>query len=127
MSVVPRQLDVITLFVRDLARAKEFYLRLFEVAVVHEDKNSVFFKLDNIGINLLVDEAAPDLISPALVAHAENGTRWQFTIGVEDLDATCRALHGLGVNLLNGPMNRPWGIRTASFADPDGNIWEIAQ
>jgi uncharacterized glyoxalase superfamily protein PhnB len=28
--------------------------------------------------------------------------------------------------LLNGPMNRPWGIRTAAFTDPDGHIWEVA-
>jgi len=27
-----------------------------------------------------------------------------------------------GVALLNGPMNRPWGVRTASFADPGGHI-----
>ena len=33
---------------------------------------------------------------------------------------------GLGVELLNGPMDRPWGIRTASFKDPAGHIWEIA-
>ena len=32
-----------------------------------------------------------------------------------------------GVELLNGPMDRPWGIRTAAFADPAGHIWEIAQ
>ena len=25
-----------------------------------------------------------------------------------------------------GPMDRPWGIRTASFRDPGGHIWEIA-
>ena len=31
-----------------------------------------------------------------------------------------------GVTLLNGPMDRPWGIRTASFSDPGGHIWEIA-
>jgi lactoylglutathione lyase len=31
------------------------------------------------------------------------------------------------VELLNGPMDRPWGIRTASFLDPGGHIWEIAQ
>ena len=24
-------------------------------------------------------------------------------------------------------MDRPWGIRTASFRDPDGHIWEIAR
>jgi uncharacterized glyoxalase superfamily protein PhnB len=23
-------------------------------------------------------------------------------------------------------MDRPWGIRTACFADPSGHIWEIA-
>jgi len=31
-----------------------------------------------------------------------------------------------GVKLLNGPMDRPWGNRTASFRDPGGHIWEIA-
>jgi uncharacterized glyoxalase superfamily protein PhnB len=31
------------------------------------------------------------------------------------------------VSLLNGPIDRPWGMRTATFADPDGHIWEIAQ
>ncbi len=24
-------------------------------------------------------------------------------------------------------MNREWGMRTANFTDPDGDIWEIAQ
>jgi lactoylglutathione lyase len=28
---------------------------------------------------------------------------------------------------LNGPVDRDWGMRTASFTDPDGHIWEIAQ
>jgi uncharacterized glyoxalase superfamily protein PhnB len=23
-------------------------------------------------------------------------------------------------------MNRVWGMRTASFTDPDGHIWEVA-
>jgi uncharacterized glyoxalase superfamily protein PhnB len=39
----------------------------------------------------------------------------------------CETLAERGVKLLNGPMDRPWGIRTASFTDPAGNIWEIAQ
>ena len=34
-------------------------------------------------------------------------------------------LQSRGVQILNGPMNRPWGIRTASFQDPAGYIWEI--
>jgi len=31
------------------------------------------------------------------------------------------------VTPLNGPIDRPWGIRTASFRDPGGHIWEIAR
>ena len=38
----------------------------------------------------------------------------------------CAELAARGVTLLNGPMDRPWGIRTASFTDPSGHIWEIA-
>jgi uncharacterized glyoxalase superfamily protein PhnB len=49
-----------------------------------------------------------------------------FTIGVDDVDAMSEMLKTRGVELINGPMDRPWGIRTASFADPDGHIWEIA-
>ncbi|HPM51986.1 MAG TPA: hypothetical protein PK282_07100, partial [Rhodoglobus sp.] len=34
-------------------------------------------------------------------------------------------VHG-AVEQLNGPVDRPWGIRTAAFADPAGHVWEIA-
>ncbi|MEJ2752593.1 MAG: VOC family protein, partial [Chloroflexota bacterium] len=56
----------------------------------------------------------------------ELGARFVFTIGVEDIDAMCAELANRGVALLNGPMDRPWGIRTASSIDPAGYIWEIA-
>jgi uncharacterized glyoxalase superfamily protein PhnB len=32
-----------------------------------------------------------------------------------------------GVVLLNGPVDRSWGKRTAAFVDPAGAVWEIAQ
>ncbi len=41
--------------------------------------------------------------------------------------AVCAQLGRRGVSLLNGPIDRPWGKRTACFADPDGHLWEIAQ
>ena len=50
-----------------------------------------------------------------------------FTLQVDAVDAKCAELTARGVTLLNGPMDRPWGIRTASFADPAGHIWEIAK
>jgi uncharacterized glyoxalase superfamily protein PhnB len=49
-----------------------------------------------------------------------------FTVPVEDVDAVCEELQGRGIELLNGPMDRPWGPRTACFVDPSGHVWEIA-
>ena len=36
-------------------------------------------------------------------------------------------LRSRGVAMLNGPIDRPWGKRTAAFLDPSGTVWEIAQ
>jgi uncharacterized glyoxalase superfamily protein PhnB len=60
------------------------------------------------------------------VAAPDGGVRFQFTLGVDDVDAKSKELQERGVELLNGPVDRPWGIRTASFRDPGGHIWEIA-
>jgi catechol 2,3-dioxygenase-like lactoylglutathione lyase family enzyme len=116
----------ITLFVEDLEAAKTFYLEVFGLPVVFEDDNSAVFEFGDTLINLLKTEAAPGLIEPAAVASREAGARLQFTIAVDDVDAMCAELASRGVELLNGPMDRPWGIRTASFTDPGGHIWEIA-
>ena len=118
---------MITLFVEDLAAAKEFYGRVFGLPVVFEDDDSVVFKLGNTLVNLLKTTAAGELIEPAAVAPREAGSRLQLTIEVDDVDAMCAELTARGVVLLNGPMNRPWGVRTASFKDPAGHIWEIAR
>jgi catechol 2,3-dioxygenase-like lactoylglutathione lyase family enzyme len=118
--------DVITLFVEDVQRAKAFYHDVFDLSTVYEDEHSAVVNFDNLTVNLLVSSQAPDLIAPAKVASAGDGSRFQFTIRVDDVDETCAELATRGVTLLNGPMDRPWGIRTASFTDPDGHIWEIA-
>jgi catechol 2,3-dioxygenase-like lactoylglutathione lyase family enzyme len=118
--------EVITLFTDDLEASTSFYRRVFELEVVYEDENSAVFQFENLTINLLKSPAAHELIAPATVAGAASGARFQFTIGVSDVDAACEELGRRGVTLLNGPMDRPWGIRTASFVDPGGHIWEVA-
>ena len=117
----------ITLFVEDLERAKSFYETAFELPVVYEDENSAVFGFENMVVNLLLTPAAHGLIEPAVVADREAGSRFQLTIWVDDANAVCAGLATRGVALLNGPVDRPWGMRTASFMDPDGHIWEIAQ
>jgi lactoylglutathione lyase len=108
----PTDLFAITLFVEDLQAAKQFYLRVFGLPVDYEDYNSVVFKFGNTLINLLKTTAAQGLIEPAQVASREAGSRLVFTIHVDDVDAMCV---------------EPWGVRTASFVDPGGYIWEIAK
>lgn len=120
-------IGAITLFVDDLAAAKRFYREVFDLPVKYEDDDSAVFDFGNTMINLLVSTAAPELIDPAVVAPAAAGSRLQLTLEVDDVDATCAELTARGVTLLNGPVDRPWGIRTASFQDPGGHIWEIAQ
>ena len=122
----PKAITAVTLFVEDLAAAKQFYLGTFGLPVHFEDDNSAVFKFGNTLINLLKLTEAGELIAPAKVAGREAGSRVVFTIEVEDVDALCAELTARGVVLLNGPMDRPWGIRTASFSDPGGHIWEIA-
>jgi len=119
-------IDAITLFVEDLPAAREFYGRVFGLPAHFEDDNSAVFKFGPTLINLLMVEEAPELLAPARVATADAGSRIQFTIQVDDVDAMCGQLAERGVTLLNGPMDRPWGPRTASFQDPAGHIWEIA-
>jgi catechol 2,3-dioxygenase-like lactoylglutathione lyase family enzyme len=123
----PKGIGAITLFVEDLAAAKQFYHDAFGVPMTFEDDDSAVFDFGNTIINLLKSAAAGELIEPAAVAPREAGSRLQLTIEVDDVDATCAELGKRGVTLLNGPMDRPWGIRTASFMDPGGHIWEIAK
>jgi lactoylglutathione lyase len=127
MSQWPAGVAAITLFVEDLEEAKDFYARAFELELIFEDANSAVFRFGNTMINLLKVEAAPELVDPAPVGAADAAARSVFTVEVDDVDAKCDQLKALGVELLNGPMDRPWGPRTASFRAPGGQIWEIAK
>jgi catechol 2,3-dioxygenase-like lactoylglutathione lyase family enzyme len=122
-----KSIFAITLFVEDLDAATQFYREVFDLPILFQDDNSCVFQIGQTIINLLKTTAAGDLIEPATVAKREDGSRLVFTIHVDDVDAMCATLTARGVELLNGPMDRPWGIRTASFSDPGGHIWEIAK
>lgn len=123
----PTGIAAITLFAEDLAATRRFYEHVFGLPLTYEDENSAVFTFGPTLINLLDAREAPELIEPASVAHAGSGARMQLTIAVDDVDALCEELRRRGVSLLNGPMDRPWGVRTAAFSDPAGHIWEIAK
>ena len=127
MSTSLKSVGAITLFIDDPKRSKAFYEKVFEVSPIYEDDDSVAFKFENTIVNLLRASEARDLIAPGAVAEGGVGSRFQLTIWVDDADAACDDLAARGVSLLNGPVDREWGVRTAAFSDPDGHIWEVAQ
>ena len=127
MSESLKSVGAITLFVGDPQRSKAFYEQVFQAPVIFEDESSAAFQFENTIVNLLARPAAHELIAPGTVGGVDAGSRFQLTIWVEDANAVCAELADRGVELLNGPIDREWGMRTAAFADPDGHIWEVAQ
>jgi catechol 2,3-dioxygenase-like lactoylglutathione lyase family enzyme len=127
MSMLPNAIEVVTLFVENIDDAKAFYQKVFTPEIVYQDEVSSVLKFSGAMINLLKATEAPQLVEPSPVAAAGSGVRVLLTIKVDDVDAVCAELRCHGVTLLNGPVDRPWGRRTAAFADPSGHVWEVAQ
>jgi lactoylglutathione lyase len=121
------QIEVLTLFVPDIPSARTFYVDIFGLQIVYEDAVSAVMQFGGVLINLLARSEAPVLVQPRTIAAADAGPSALLTIRVGDVDAVCDELRARGVALLNGPINRPWGRRTAAFEDPAGNVWEMAQ
>jgi lactoylglutathione lyase len=122
-----KNVSAISLFVEDLQTAKSFYQDVFNVDVVFEDEASACVKFDRLFVNLLLTSAAREQVEPGVVASRDAGSRFQLSIWVDDVDAVCALLQKRGVELLTGPTDREWGMRTATFTDPAGHSWEVAQ
>ncbi len=121
------EIEVVTLFVEDLEASKSFYVDVLGTEVLFADEGSAVVKLSNLMINLLRIDNAPELVEPMPVGGPTAGARALYTIRVPSVDDAYRELTDRGARFLNGPIDRPWGRRTAAFADPAGNAWEIAE
>jgi len=120
-----RQIGAMTLFVPDLGEAQRFYADAFGLEAQPMDENSMMLRFEDTFVFLRRVAAAAQPVPEAL-EEAANGAG-QFAIIVDDVDAVCAEIIGRGIKPLTGPANRDWGMRTATFADPGGYIWEIAQ
>jgi len=125
MTAWDREIGAITLFAPDLDRAAEFYQQAFDLPVDRVDSDTIMVKFSKLWLFVHQAAAAPDPVPEAL-AEAAKGAG-EFAIIVDDVDAVCAELTGRGVQLITGPADRPWGMRTITFSDPAGHIWEIAQ
>ena len=119
--------EAITVFSDDVALSREFYRAVFSASVIFEDEVSCMFQVGALVLNVLARSEAAELIGPAAVSEPGAAASVMLTVNVPDADAACAAVRERGVELVNGPVDRPWGRRTAVFLDPSGLPWEIAQ
>lgn len=125
--MLPSAIEVVTLFVDDLEQTRRFYEEVFAPQVLFEDAAGAVLQFAGMAVNLLRIADAPELVTPRQVGARTDGPRVMFTVKVEDCRAAHAELTAKGIAFLNGPIDRPWGRRTAAFADPSGNVWEIAE
>jgi lactoylglutathione lyase len=128
MPLALNRIDVAVLLVADLERAMVFYQNTLELPLTFSDASSAYFQLEGASLLLLTVPGAQDLLSSDAVApqHPPQAVS-QLVSFVEDVDAVYADLSAKGVQFVRPPTDRAWGMRTAHFRDPEGNIWEIAR
>ena len=126
MSDWAKQIGAMNLHVGDLDRARKFYQEVFGLPVMHEDEDSVMFRFTDMYVFLHKAAVADEPPAGVVLAQALDGAG-QFAIIVDDVDAVSADIQAAGVSVLSGPSDRGWGMRTVTFADPSGHVWEIAQ
>jgi catechol 2,3-dioxygenase-like lactoylglutathione lyase family enzyme len=133
------RISVITLAVSDLEESLAFYrdgLGLQTNGVIgtefkgdgtHASGEAVMFELEN-GL-ILALYSRTDL---ALDANQPGGTSssTEFSIGhlvqsKEEVDTLLNQAKAAGATVTEEPYERPWGIYSGYFKDPDGHLWEI--
>lgn len=100
-----------------------FYRDMIGLSVRIEGDGYVEFEMENTKLALFERSKLPELIGRG----AGNAPCGEIGFLVEDVDGEAQRLSSLGVEILSGPMERPWHERTLHVADPDGNVIEFAQ
>ena len=124
-----QKIEAMVVFVQDLADCTAFYRDTFKLQYQGSDAHSASFLLqDGLYLILLSPEGAADLLETRVnELKIEGGPRGLLAAGVADVDAAYEELKAKGVTFVRPPTDQPWGLRTAHFADPEGNLWEINQ
>ena len=123
-----QRLTFITLGVEDLQASKDFYEnKLGWNRSESSNDDLIMYELNGIHLALYSkDELARD----ATVDPAGNGFKG-FTISQnvrseKEVDDLIHSLREKGVRIIKEPQKVFWGGYSSYFADPDGNLWEIA-
>jgi catechol 2,3-dioxygenase-like lactoylglutathione lyase family enzyme len=127
--VIPARITVLTIGAHDMGVLRAFYRTLGWREKDGSSDEFATFLLDGAILALFpVKSLAADGRVPAGTA----GTGFRgvtFAINVESrerVDEVAAELRSLGVTVTKEPREESWGGRSAYFADPEGNLWEVA-
>jgi catechol 2,3-dioxygenase-like lactoylglutathione lyase family enzyme len=119
--------SMITLGVRDLERAVEFYERGLGFQKVDSAPTVAFFSLNGTWHGLYGRDA---LAEDATVAPEGSGfAGFALALNVKseaEVDALMAEVVAAGATLVKKPQKVFWGGYSGYFKDPDGHLWEIA-
>lgn len=133
------RINVITLAVDDLDRSLAFYrdgLGLDTPGVIgseyvgdddNPDGTIVVFNLGD-GLTLALyprSELAKDARVPLGGPKTGEFSIGQLVSSRDDVDAVLIEAAAAGATVTDAPHDRPWGIYSGYFRDPDGHLWEI--
>ena len=116
------------LFVEDLNKCMLFYRDTLGLPPTFNDDVSYAFKLGQQDFVILKISAAIEMVTEAAMGQHKGG--WHNVLlctGVDDVDAVYKDLTAKGLKFIKPPISQAWGRRTAYFADPEGNLWELWQ
>src|SRR5438874_412775 len=122
--------SVITLGVRDLARAKEFYASRLGWPIRDQDHNWVCFTLGGGSSAFALypwDELAQDAGVPA-DGTGFRGVTLAYIVRSEDrVDAVLAQAQRAGARIAKPAQRASWGGYSGYFEDPEGYLWEVVQ
>ena len=125
------KLTHIRLLVSDVQACLSFYRDALEMQILwaDEDEHYVSFKTGDIVLALNKKQAMAEVVGRSdRSARTDCQDPIALILAADDVDVAYQELMAKGVAFVTQPMDRlHWGIRTAHFRDPDGNLIEINQ
>jgi hypothetical protein len=121
--------SVITLGVRDLKRARQFYSEGPGWPIMFEQGEWVSFSLANgsFGLGLYPWEALADDAGVAPGGSGFRGITLSYIVRSEErFDALLAEAERAGGKIVRPAQRPPWGGRFGYFTDPDGYLWKVA-
>jgi len=93
--------------VSDLKRAAAFYENVLGLKKIREWSNYVVFDVGGVQLGLKL------------------GGKLEIFLLADNIEKAYQSLKEKGVKFVTQPMDQPWGARTATFVDPDGNMFTL--